>query len=122
MRGERLACRLADCGLQLVNAAARKSRRSRTDSGEPFDLSYDREMQKVGQCGIVTTMAHTKSRVPRRIAKGYVIGRERFAKISAVEGIHVTAEMDDDFRRFDRQALSASERRRLISKKYAKKS
>lgn len=67
-------------------------------------------------------MAHTKSRVPRRIAKGYVIGRARFAKISAVEGIRLTAEMDDDFRRFDQQALSAPERRRLISKKYAKKS
>lgn len=67
-------------------------------------------------------MAHTKPRSPRRIAKGYVIGRQRFAKISAVEGIHITADMDNDFREFDRQELSASDRRRLIGKKYAKKS
>jgi hypothetical protein len=64
-------------------------------------------------------MSRTKS--PRRIAKGYVIGRRHFAKISAVEGIHMTAEMDEDFRQFDLQGLSAAERRRLISKKYAKK-
>lgn len=56
----------------------------------------------------------------RRPSKGYIIGRRAFAKISAVEGIHLTAEMDADFREFDRQGLSADQRRKLIRQKYGK--
>lgn len=69
----------------------------------------------------IVHMAQTKTRTSRRSTKGYVLGRQRFAKISAVEGVEITPDMDADFREFDRQALSASERRRLIGKKYAKK-
>jgi len=43
-----------------------------------------------------------------------VIGRERFAKISAVEGIVPSAAMKTRVARFDRQGLSAAERRREI--------
>lgn len=57
---------------------------------------------------------------PRRAAKGYVIGRSAFAKISAVEGIRTTATMEADFREFDRKGLSAEERRKAISRKYGK--
>lgn len=65
-------------------------------------------------------MANSKSRSGTRAAKGYVIGRQRFAKISAIEGIQITPSMDADFREFDRQELPAGERRKLIARKYAK--
>jgi len=53
-----------------------------------------------------------------RAAKAFTIGRYGFAKISAIEGIQITAAMDADFHEFDRKRLSGSERRRLIAKKY----
>ena len=65
-------------------------------------------------------MSSSKSRSGKRVAKGYVLGRQRFAKISAVEGIRITEAMDADFREFDRQELPAGERRKLIARKYAK--
>jgi hypothetical protein len=43
-----------------------------------------------------------------------VVGRERFAKISAVEGIVPSTAMKARVARFDRQGLSAAERRREI--------
>jgi hypothetical protein len=54
------------------------------------------------------------------MSKGYVLGRVRFAKISAVEGIRMTAAMEADFREFEQKGLSAEDRRRAISKKYGK--
>ena len=56
----------------------------------------------------------------RATAKAYVIGRSGFAKISAVEGIRLTETMNADFREFERQGLSAEERRKVISRKYGK--
>ncbi len=50
----------------------------------------------------------------------YTIGRQAFAKISAVEGIHLTKEMDKDFRTFDQKGLSPQTRREAITKKYAR--
>jgi len=64
-------------------------------------------------------MRQTGSKSPKR-SKGYVIGRSGFAKISAVEGIRTSATMDADFREFERQGLSADQRRKVISKKYGK--
>jgi hypothetical protein len=55
-----------------------------------------------------------------RMAGGFKIGRESFAAISAIEGLHLTAEMERAFREFDRKGLSADERRRLIVAKYCK--
>jgi hypothetical protein len=57
----------------------------------------------------------------KRMAKGYVIGRRAFARISAVERVHLTAGMEDDFREFERQGLSAVERRKVIGRKYGKR-
>lgn len=58
---------------------------------------------------------------PRRLKSGtYTLGRKRFAKISAVEGIDlspVEAELED----FDRRGLSPAERRQEISRKYGAK-
>jgi len=55
-----------------------------------------------------------------RGGKGYTIGRQGFAKISAIEGIRITAAMDADFHEFERNGLSAAERRKVIAKKYGK--
>lgn len=49
-----------------------------------------------------------------------VIGRARFAKISAVEGIKPSAAMRKRVAQFDRQGLSAAERRRAIIKAHKK--
>ena len=45
---------------------------------------------------------------------GVTLGRERFGKISAVEGIVLTRDMKKRAAEFDRQGLSAEERRRSI--------
>lgn len=63
-------------------------------------------------------MAKTLS-TPRKTGT-HTIGRSGFAKISAVEGIRLTSDMEEMFRDFDRQGLSASERRKAIAKRYGK--
>ena len=63
--------------------------------------------------------ARKKSPAKKRAAK-VVIGRERFAKISAVEGIEPSAAMRKRVAQFDRQGLSAAERRREIINAYKK--
>jgi hypothetical protein len=54
------------------------------------------------------------------IAGSFRIGRQAFAAISAIEGLYLTAEMEQIFREFDRMELSAEERRQLIIAKYCK--
>lgn len=53
--------------------------------------------------------------------KRFVLGRDSFARISAVEGIRLTSEMKRDLQAFDRKGLSSAERRRAIMKKYGRK-
>jgi hypothetical protein len=50
----------------------------------------------------------------------FVIGRERFTQISAVEGIKPSAAMKKRVSEFERQGLSPAERRREIIKAYRK--
>jgi hypothetical protein len=57
-----------------------------------------------------------------RIRDSFTLGRDAMSRISAVEGIHLTAEMQKDFREFDRQGLTDAERRRAIADKYGKRS
>jgi len=45
---------------------------------------------------------------------GFTIGRDRFAKISAVEGIHLSKKMMERARQADRDGLSDKERREAI--------
>ena len=54
-------------------------------------------------------------------SRGFVLGRERFARISAVEGITLTDEMRATLERFDREGLSADERRRAILARFSTK-
>ncbi|WP_370677690.1 hypothetical protein [Pleomorphomonas sp. PLEO] len=50
-----------------------------------------------------------------------VLGRAAFRKISAVEGIKLSQKSEAMFDEFDRNGLSAEERRRILLKKHAKK-
>ncbi len=57
---------------------------------------------------------------PHGSTVGFVLGRAAYARISAVEGIRLTGEMEQDLREFDEKGLSSSERRKIILEKYAK--
>lgn len=56
----------------------------------------------------------------RPAKSGMTLGRERFAKISAVEGIELTASMRERAAEFDRRGTAAAERRRSIIRAYSK--
>lgn len=59
------------------------------------------------------------SQTRKEAGHGYTIGRDAFAKISAIEGIYLTKEMGKDFQLFEQKGLSAKDRREAIAKKYA---
>ena len=56
----------------------------------------------------------------RGATAGVILGRERFAKISAVEGIELRPSMKKRAAEFDRRGLSGEERRRSIIRAYRK--
>jgi hypothetical protein len=58
-------------------------------------------------------------RPSRPSLRSFILGRERFARISAVEGIALTDEMRATLEGFDREGLSHAERRRAIVKRFA---
>jgi hypothetical protein len=53
-------------------------------------------------------------------AGGFVVGRARFAKISAVEGIELTEAMEQRAAEAARKGLTAEEYRRAIARSYRK--
>jgi hypothetical protein len=57
---------------------------------------------------------------PRGAKAGFTLGRKSFAKISAVEGIRLSDDMEKRFRDFDRQGVAASDRRETIARAFAK--
>jgi len=64
--------------------------------------------------------AHSKASQPvRSRAATFTLGRARFAQISAVEGVVLTPEMREMMNQFDREGLSAAERRRAILSRFA---
>lgn len=65
-------------------------------------------------------MPREKKPSARKSVAKVVIGRERFAKISAVEGITPSEAMRKRVAQFDRLGLSAAERRREIIKAHKK--
>lgn len=65
-------------------------------------------------------MSKVTKKPAKQAAKGHIIGRTAFAKISAVEGIRLTPTMAADFREFERKGLSPKERREAIAGKYGK--
>lgn len=59
----------------------------------------------------------TKTTKPSGAARvGFTLGRKAFARISAVEGIRLSASMERRFSEFDRQDLPAAERRLAIAR------
>ena len=79
-------------------------------------------MQSITLGDIVRDMVNRKKSSTKAGGVGakLVVGRERFAKISAVEGIVPSKAMKARVARFDQQGLSATERRRQIVKAYEK--
>jgi hypothetical protein len=67
-------------------------------------------------------MALSKPSGPKGSRKGFVLGRERFEKISAVEGIKTSNASRRMFADFERKGLSDEERRAEIFRKHAKRS
>ncbi len=53
-------------------------------------------------------------------AGGFVLGRARFAKISAVEGIQLTQAMEERAAKAGRKSLTAEEYRRMIERSHRK--
>lgn len=53
-------------------------------------------------------------------SSGFRIGREGFARISAIEGIQLTPAMKRDLARFDRENLPQEARRQVIRTKYGR--
>lgn len=51
----------------------------------------------------------------------FVLGREAFGKISAVEGIKMSRSMRDEFERLDKENASPATRRKALSAKYSDK-
>ena len=73
---------------------------------------------RVGTC---YTQNMTKAKQPGAKAKkksGFVIGRDSFGKISAVEGIRLTPAMKKRAADAERKGLSAEEYRRTIVRSY----
>ena len=56
-----------------------------------------------------------------RARQSFTIGREGFAKISAVEGVRLSDDMKQMFREFDSKGLSAEELRHEIVRRYGRK-
>jgi hypothetical protein len=68
-------------------------------------------------------MAKRKSSSGRRrpSKRGVTLGRERFAKISAVEGIEFSAGMRARAAEFDHLGMTPAKRRRAIIEAYSKR-
>lgn len=62
----------------------------------------------------------TRNRKPNSPAKGVTLGRARFAKISAVEGIAISPAARKRAEEAERLGLSGAERRRRIMRAYGK--
>ena len=64
--------------------------------------------------------AKKKKRIVKPAKNPFVLGTERFAKISAVEGMTLTRSMTARIRTFELEDTPADERRRTIIRAYRK--
>lgn len=67
-------------------------------------------------------MKSMSKKTSRVHAKGFTLGRARFAKISAVEGIDLTGSVERELKQFDKAGLSAEARRKAVAAKFGRKS
>ena len=71
-------------------------------------------------CDKLKNIAKTLTEKIARKSGRFTLGRRAFARISAVEGIHLTPTMEELFRKFDHSDLSAGDRRVAIARAFAK--
>jgi hypothetical protein len=67
-----------------------------------------------------SSMASQKTTSKKAGGSGFVLGRERFEKISAVEGIELSGAMKRRIRDSDRKGLSPEARRAAIIRAHSK--
>ena len=84
-------------------------------------LSLSDELDSLYSAAAENAFTTTDLGILSTSGKNFTLGRDSFAKISAVEGVHLSREMEKDFRDFDQRGLSAGDRRRAIVRKYGKK-
>lgn len=66
-------------------------------------------------------MPHTKRQKTKSSSRTIVLGTVGYQKISAVEGIHLSAASKLMFAKFKQQKLTSTQCRRAIAAKHAKK-
>ena len=70
--------------------------------------------------GSMKEASSPKASIARRSdTKQFILGRDRFERISAVEGIYLTADMRSMLDQFERDGLSAADRRAAIVRRFA---
>jgi hypothetical protein len=88
------------------------------------DLWYDSPMKKRGSAGKRGSKKGSARKAPSKAVRGRkagpVIGRQRFERISAVEGIILNERMTARIAEFERRGSSAAERRNTIIRAYRK--
>jgi hypothetical protein len=65
-------------------------------------------------------MAPAKINGRKKARPGYVLGQKAFEKISAVEGVRLTAEMRRDLEQLDEKRLGSEEQRHFLIQKYGR--
>lgn len=66
-------------------------------------------------------MANTKIATQKKSQRsGFVLGQKAFEKISAVEGIHLTAEIRRDLKQLDEKHLGIEAERSFLIQKYGR--
>jgi hypothetical protein len=63
----------------------------------------------------------TSRKIARSSSTGrFIIGRDAFDKISAIEGINLTPAMKRTFKELDKQGLTPAQRRKALIAKYGR--
>ena len=83
-------------------------------------LSNPTPANSAGICYDLTMAKQKKPIAKGNKVGGFVVGRERFAKISAVEGIRLTEVMEKRAAEADRKGLTAEKYRQTIIRSYRK--
>jgi hypothetical protein len=82
--------------------------------GWPADISEEDALAKLLELNLARAGAADPDEEVLAADEQPLIGRAEFAKISEVEGVRLTADMKQAIAEFDRQGLSAAERRQAI--------
>jgi len=75
----------------------------------------ERDAKRIASENTQKLSSSTRSGTQRDV---FTVGRNAFAKISAIEGLYLSSDMKRDFREFDQKRLTSDKRRRAIISKY----